>query len=135
MFFAGTTFCALAMTCARIGLPPTSCRTLGCFDLSRVPLPAAMTAMAIRGGCGFDRDLPSGFFTMLSQYKPTVETRLAASRISSIISSMESRAFPPGGDAAGGARVDGQTPVAPQINYVSSVDPALAPSAPSGHGR
>src|SRR6266404_6128745 len=39
-----------------------------------------MIAMAIRGGCGFDRDLVSGFFTMLSQYKPTVETRLAASR-------------------------------------------------------
>src|SRR5882672_7059777 len=104
MSCAGTTFCAVAITCARIGLPPISCRTLGCFDLSRVPLPAAIIAIAILGGCGFDRDLPSGFFTMLSQYKPTVETRLAASRISP----MESRAFPPGGDAATGAQVDGR---------------------------
>src|SRR6266478_7537313 len=71
MSCAGTTFCAVAMTCARIGLPPTSCRTLGCFDLSRVPLPAAMIAMATR--CGFCReDFDSvfvfGAFAMLSQY-------------------------------------------------------------------
>src|SRR5580704_10450819 len=93
MSCAGTTFSAVAMTCARIGLPPISCRTLGCFDLSRVPFPAAMIAMAIRGACGLDGeglDLIFGFFTMLSQYKPTVETRLAASHISS----MESRGVP-----------------------------------------
>jgi hypothetical protein len=54
-----------------------------------------MIAMAIRGGWEFEGegfDLVSGFFTMLSQYKPTVETRRAASHIWSIISSMESRA-------------------------------------------
>jgi hypothetical protein len=57
-----------------------------CFDLSRVPLPADMIAMAIRGCCGLDRkDLDLifvfGVFTMLSQYtaKFTVEARLAAS--------------------------------------------------------
>jgi hypothetical protein len=40
-----------------------------------------MIAMAMRGGCEFggeDFDLVFGLFTMLSQYKPTVETRLAA---------------------------------------------------------
>src|ERR1700676_3749123 len=37
------------MTWANNGLPPTSCRTLGCFDLRRVPLPAAMIAIATRG--------------------------------------------------------------------------------------
>src|SRR5580700_8808340 len=75
MSFAGTTFCAVAITCARIGLPPTSCKTLGCFDLSRVPLPAAMIAIAIRGGCGFDWEAArlvfffvSGSFAMHSQY-------------------------------------------------------------------
>lgn len=36
------------MTWANWGLPPTSCRTLGSFDLRRVPLPAAMMAMAVR---------------------------------------------------------------------------------------
>src|SRR5258707_1280853 len=95
MSCAGTTFCAVAITCARIGLPPISCRTLGCLDLSRVPLPAAMIAMAICGGCEFggeDFDLVFGLFTMLSQYKPTVETQFAASHISP----MESRASPPG---------------------------------------
>ncbi len=35
---------------ASSGLPPTSCRTLGSCDLSRVPLPAAMMATATRGG-------------------------------------------------------------------------------------
>src|SRR5580658_10322107 len=73
--FAGTTFCAAAITCARIGLPPTSCRTLGCFDLSRVPFPAAMIAMATRGRGGFDAEAfdlvfvaVCGAFAMLSQY-------------------------------------------------------------------
>src|SRR5260370_474056 len=41
---------------------------------------------------------------MLSQYKPTAETRLAASHLSS----MESRASPPGGDVATGVRVEGR---------------------------
>jgi hypothetical protein len=42
---------------------------LGCFDLSRVPLPAAMIAMAMRGGCGFDLEVfDPGAFPMLSQY-------------------------------------------------------------------
>jgi hypothetical protein len=45
-----------------------------------------MIAMAIRGGCGFDREdfeLVFGAFAMLSQYtaNPTLETRLAASEI------------------------------------------------------
>src|SRR5271156_6484313 len=61
------------MTCARIGLPPISCRTLGCFDLSRVPLPAAMIATATRGRGGlkkegFDLVFVFGGFAMLSQY-------------------------------------------------------------------
>jgi len=33
-------------------LAAISCRTLGCFDLSRVPLPAAIIAMAMREVCG-----------------------------------------------------------------------------------
>src|SRR5215472_7406016 len=41
-----TTWSAAAITCASNGLPPTSCSTLGCFDFSRVPLPAAMIAIA-----------------------------------------------------------------------------------------
>src|SRR5438874_8901119 len=41
-----TTFAAAAMTCASSGRPPTSCSTLGRFDLRRVPLPAAMMAIA-----------------------------------------------------------------------------------------
>jgi hypothetical protein len=47
--YAGTTLVAAAITCASKGLPPTSCSTLGYFDLSRVPLPAAMIATAMRG--------------------------------------------------------------------------------------
>src|SRR5208337_967554 len=82
---AGTTFSAVAITCARIGLPPISCRTLGCFDLIRVPLPAAMIAMAMRGGRGVDwEDFGLVFivFAMLRQYtvKANVEARLAASQ-------------------------------------------------------
>src|SRR5713226_450025 len=50
--FAGTTLAAAAITCASSGLPPTSCSTLGCLDFSRVPLPAAMMAMAMHGLCG-----------------------------------------------------------------------------------
>ena len=46
----GTTWVAAAITWARSGLPPTSCRTLGCFDFRRVPLPAARMAIAVRGG-------------------------------------------------------------------------------------
>src|SRR6185312_4782821 len=46
MFCAGTTSAADRITCAKRGLPPTSCRTLGRFDLSRVPFPAAMMAIA-----------------------------------------------------------------------------------------
>src|ERR1035438_539705 len=82
---AGTTFFAVAITCARIGLPPISCRTLGCLDLSRVPLPAAIIAMAIRGRCGLDGedfDLVLETLAMLSQYivnESSLETRLAAS--------------------------------------------------------
>src|SRR5207245_2389099 len=41
---------AAAITCASSGLPPTSCNTFGCFDFSRVPLPAAMIAIASRCG-------------------------------------------------------------------------------------
>src|SRR5713101_5438163 len=48
MSAAVTTSFAAAITCASRGFPPTSCKTLGCFDLSRVPLPAAMMAMAVR---------------------------------------------------------------------------------------
>ena len=44
---AQATFLADAITWAKSGFPPTSCNTLGCFDLSRVPLPAAMIAMAV----------------------------------------------------------------------------------------
>src|SRR3989442_12284677 len=50
--FAGTTLAAAAITCANSGLPPTSCSTLGCLDFSRVPLPAAMMAIAMHGLCG-----------------------------------------------------------------------------------
>src|SRR5216684_8644130 len=45
----GTTLVAAAITWASKGLPPTSCSTLGCLDFSRVPLPAAMMAIAMRG--------------------------------------------------------------------------------------
>src|SRR5260370_14242614 len=83
MSSAGTICLAVAMACARIGWPPTSCRTWGCFDLSRVPLPAAImtTAMEIRAGCGVEFDLRFAF-AMLSQYtaNAVVETRLAASQ-------------------------------------------------------
>src|SRR5882724_8368128 len=48
MSLGGTTLAAVAITWDRIGFPPTSCKTLGCFDFSRVPLPAAMMAMATR---------------------------------------------------------------------------------------
>src|SRR5689334_6709174 len=41
-----TTFAAAAMTCASSGRPPTSCSTLGRLDFRRVPLPAAMMAIA-----------------------------------------------------------------------------------------
>src|ERR1700730_17796045 len=44
-----TTFVAAAITWARSGFPPTSCRTFGCLDLRRVPLPAAIIAIATRG--------------------------------------------------------------------------------------
>src|ERR1700722_7230877 len=44
-----TTFVAAAITWARSVFPPTSCRTFGCLDLRRVPLPAAIIAMATRG--------------------------------------------------------------------------------------
>src|SRR5450759_372342 len=121
MSWAGTTFCAVAMTCARIGLPPISCRTLGCFDLSRVPLPAAMIAMAIRGRCGFDRedfDLVFGVFTMLSQYTANFACQWRAGR-----------------PRPATHRWTGETPVAPQINPESPAGPALAPSAPSGRAR
>src|SRR5581483_9362919 len=33
---------------ASSGLPPTSCNTFGCLDLRRVPLPAAIIAIAVR---------------------------------------------------------------------------------------
>src|ERR1700686_4365268 len=69
MSLAGTSFFAVAITWDRIGLPPISCRTLGCFDLSRVPLPAAMMAIAIRAGPGFDLEgFDARSFPMLSQY-------------------------------------------------------------------
>src|SRR5437762_1054158 len=45
--FAGTTRVAAAITCASSGFPPTSCNTLGSCDFSRVPLPAAIMAIAI----------------------------------------------------------------------------------------
>src|SRR5437016_13757426 len=48
MSSAGTTFIADAITWASNGLPPISCRALGRFDLSLVPLPAAMITMANR---------------------------------------------------------------------------------------
>src|ERR1700676_2887336 len=44
-----TTFVAAAITWARSVFPPTSCRTFGCWDLRRVPLPAAIMAIATRG--------------------------------------------------------------------------------------
>src|SRR2546422_11632521 len=50
--FAGTTLAAAAITCANRRLPPSSCSTLGCLDFSRVPLPAAMMAIAMHGLCG-----------------------------------------------------------------------------------
>src|SRR6185369_13028715 len=49
MFSAGTTFAAASITWRRSALPPTSCRTLGYFDFSRVPFPAAMMAIANDG--------------------------------------------------------------------------------------
>src|SRR5438128_12284321 len=54
--FAGTTRRAAAITCASRGLPPASWRTFGCFDFRRVPLPAAMMAIAVRG-CAADGEL------------------------------------------------------------------------------
>src|SRR5262245_27609892 len=42
------------MTCANSGLPPTSCNTLGSLDFRRVPLPAAMMAIAVRGTADVD---------------------------------------------------------------------------------
>ena len=49
---AGTTLAAARITCSRTGLPPTSCSTLGICDFSRVPLPAAIIATAMRGTKG-----------------------------------------------------------------------------------
>src|SRR6266481_5953017 len=73
--FAGTTLVAVAITCARIGLPPTSCRTLGCRDFSRVPLPAAMIAMATRGCRTFNgNDFLAGGFAIVDM--PEVVTGL-----------------------------------------------------------
>src|SRR5215813_6810063 len=46
MFSGETTSAAARITCATSGLPPTSCKTLGRFDFSRVPFPAAMMAIA-----------------------------------------------------------------------------------------
>src|SRR5258708_5488942 len=46
MWSAGTTVFAAAMTWRRRARPPISWRTLGRLLLSRVPLPAAMMAMA-----------------------------------------------------------------------------------------
>ena len=40
---------AAAITCANSGFPPTSCKTFGSCDFNRVPLPAAMMAIAMRG--------------------------------------------------------------------------------------
>src|SRR5437870_10235441 len=50
MSWGGTTCGGGARTCARSGLRRTSCNTFGCFDFSRVPLPAAMMAIATRCG-------------------------------------------------------------------------------------
>src|SRR5437660_8591058 len=47
--FPGTTRRAAAITCASRGFPPASWRTFGCLDFRRVPLPAAMMAIAVRG--------------------------------------------------------------------------------------
>src|SRR5580704_16898967 len=79
--FTGTIFPAARITCSRSGLPTTSCNTLGNCDLSLVPLPAAMIAIAIRGGfnnaaaeplAGFNlpEDLPFAFFI-----RPTIPLR------------------------------------------------------------
>src|SRR5437868_929661 len=46
MFSGDITSDADRITCATRGLPPTSCNTLGRFDFSLVPFPAAMMAMA-----------------------------------------------------------------------------------------
>src|SRR6187551_3496943 len=53
MSLGGTTCAALAMTCRSRALPPISCSTLGRFDLSRVPLPAAMMRIANRITTGY----------------------------------------------------------------------------------
>src|SRR5208282_3782175 len=104
---AGTTFSAVAITWARIGLPPISCRTLGCFDLSRVPLPAAIMAMAICGTCGFCRGdfvFVSDDLAMLSQYTANNTPRMPRYPILA----MESEASSPRPRYSGRAR----TPVA-----------------------
>src|SRR5229473_8458052 len=49
---AATTCVAAATTCASSDFPPTSCRTLGNCDFSRVPLPAAIIATATRPALG-----------------------------------------------------------------------------------
>src|SRR5207253_9065772 len=77
---AGTTLVAAATTCTSRGLPPTSCSTLGCLDLSRVPLPAAILAMAVRGpddrpslfALGIQSNIPRD--VMLGQLVVTVVT-------------------------------------------------------------
>src|SRR5580700_11843341 len=46
MSFGWTIWLAAWMTWCSSGRPPISCRTLARFDLSRVPLPAAMMTMA-----------------------------------------------------------------------------------------
>src|SRR6478752_10599520 len=57
----GTTCVPAAITCARSGLPPTSCSTFGYLDFSRVPLPAAIIAIAKRWTPALPCD---GFFDM-----------------------------------------------------------------------
>src|SRR5216684_4257722 len=65
-----TTLAAVAITCARIDFPPTSCRTFGCLDFSRVPLPAAMMAMATRGDRAVEDDeLLADVFVIVSQIR------------------------------------------------------------------
>src|SRR5216684_1088297 len=49
---AATTCVAAATTCASSDFPPTSCRTLGNCDFSRVPFPAAIIATATRPALG-----------------------------------------------------------------------------------
>src|SRR5579862_961343 len=83
MSCGGTTCAATAMTCASSGRPPISCRTFARFDLSRVPLPAAMmtipSCMKMTAPAGTRNRIPqsdANFGWLGCQTTRSIETRI-----------------------------------------------------------